>query len=195
MELLIELLTLFFVFFKIGLFTFGGGYAMIPMIREEMINGGYFTSEQITYLIGIGEATPGPFAVNMAGLVGFFAFEKETYIIQLLGSLIATIGVVLPSFIIILLFSIFSYKIIKTKPYKDAFLTIQPMVLGFIFAAFLTITGTVIFGHFFQKITFDLYALIIFGIILTLGLFFKKIPPIVLILISAILGIVLYGFL
>lgn len=189
----LEMLKLFFIFFKIGLFTFGGGYAMIPMMQNEL--SAYFTTEQLTYFIGISEATPGPFSINMAGLSGFYAFPNEAFGIQLLGSVLSTIGVVLPSFIIILLFSIFSHKIINTKAYKNAFYMIQPLVLGFIFSAFLSITLKVILGSNFLQgdISFDYLALIIFGVILAIGLIFKKIPPIALITISAILGVFLYA--
>ncbi len=187
------MIKLFFIFFKIGLFTFGGGYAMIPMIQEEM--SAYFTTEQLTYFIGISEATPGPFSVNMAGISGFYVFADNPFGIQLLGSIFATIGVILPSFIIILLFSIFSYKIIQTKTYRNAFYMIQPMVLGFIFAAFLSITLKVILGDFFNEITFDPFALIIFGVVLIIGLSFKKISPLIIVLISAILGLIFYAFL
>ena len=65
--MLLIMLELFWVFFKIGLFTFGGGYAMIPLITDELVSRGYFTLDEINYLIGIGEATPGPFAINIAG--------------------------------------------------------------------------------------------------------------------------------
>lgn len=193
MAAILAILKLFFTFFKIGLFTFGGGYAMIPLINQEMIAGGYFTLEELNYLIGISEATPGPFAVNMAGLVGFYSFADQPFLIQLTGSIFATIGVVLPSFIIILLFSIFSYKIIHTKPYKNAFEIMQPMVLGFIFAAFLSITTKVIFGDFFKNIQFDFIAAMIFFIVLSVALSFKKMSPIILVAISAILGIVFYS--
>ncbi len=193
--MLLIMLELFWVFFKIGLFTFGGGYAMIPLITDELVSRGYFTLDEINYLIGIGEATPGPFAINIAGLSGFFAFGGESFFIQLSASIIATIGVVLPSFIIILLFAVFSYKIISTKPYKDAFKVIKPMVLGFIFAAFLSITTKVIFGNFMVEVTFDYIAAAIFFLVVTIALSFKKISPIALVGISAFLGIILYGIL
>ena len=106
---MMELLELFFIFFKIGLFTFGGGYAMIPLIRQEMVNGGFLTIDQVNQFIGIAESTPGPFAVNMATFAGF-----HTYGIW--GSVFATLGVVLPSFIIILLIAYFSDKFVKTRP-------------------------------------------------------------------------------
>lgn len=193
--MLLIMLELFWVFFKIGLFTFGGGYAMIPLITDELVSRGYFTLDEINYLIGIGEATPGPFAINIAGLSGFFIFGGESFFIQLSASIIATIGVVLPSFIIILLFAVFSYKIISTKPYKDAFKVIKPMVLGFIFAAFLSITTKVIFGNFMVEVTFDYIAAAIFFLVVTIALSFKKISPIALVGISAFLGIILYGIL
>lgn len=195
MSILIAMLELFFVFLKIGLFTFGGGYAMIPLLSEELVSHGYFTLEQLNYLIGIGEATPGPFSINIAGLSGFFAFSSEHFLIQLSASVIATIGVVLPSFIIILIFSIFSYKIITTKPYKDAFKVIRPMILGFIFAAFLSIATKVIFGDFMVKVSLDFIAAIIFFVVTAVALLFKKLSPIALVGISAFLGIILYGLL
>lgn len=195
MSILIMMLELFFVFLKIGLFTFGGGYAMIPLLSEELVSRGYFTLEQLNYLIGLGEATPGPFSINIAGLSGFFAFSNEHFLIQFSASVLATLGVVLPSFIIILLFSIFSYKIITTKPYKDAFKVIRPMVLGFIFAAFLSITTKVIFGDFMVEVNFDFIAAVIFFVVTSIALLFKKLSPIALVGISAFLGIILYGFL
>ena len=195
MTIFLEMLKLFLIFFKIGLFTFGGGYAMIPLMTDELIGNGYFTLEQLNYLIGISEATPGPFSVNMASLSGFFVFAENPFWIQLSASVLATIGVVLPSFVIILLFSIFSYKIIKTKPYKDAFKIIEPMVLGFIFAAFLSITLNVILGNFMSEVNFDPYALVIFIFVLGVSFIYKKISPIVLVAISAILGILIYGLL
>jgi len=195
MNILISMLELFFLFFKIGLFTFGGGYAMIPLLTEELVTKGYFTVDQLNYLIGIGEATPGPFSINIAGLSGFFIFSGENLFIQISASTLAVLGVVLPSFIIILIFSIFSYKIITTKPYKDAFKVVKPMVLGFIFAAFLTITTNVIFGDFMVELDFDFIAAIIFFLVTTVALLFKKISPIALVFISAILGIFLYGLL
>lgn len=195
MSILIAMLELFFVFLKIGLFTFGGGYAMIPLLSEELVSRGYFTLEQLNYLIGIGEATPGPFSINIAGLSGFFAFSSEHFLIQLSASVIATIGVVLPSFIIILIFSIFSYKIITTKPYKDAFKVIRPMILGFIFAAFLSIATKVIFGDFMVKVSLDFIAAVIFFVVTAIALLFKKLSPIALVGISAFLGIILYGLL
>ena len=88
------ILKLFLVFFKIGLFTFGGGYAMIPLIKSEVVTRGWLLEEEVISFIAISESTPGPFALNMATFIG-------TSQAGILGALTVTLGVVLPSFIII----------------------------------------------------------------------------------------------
>jgi len=94
-----KLWQLFFTFFKIGAFTFGGGYAMIPLIQNEAVERkGWVTDDDILEIIAIAESTPGPIAINSATFVGYRAAG-------VLGSVCATLGVVLPSFVIILLIS------------------------------------------------------------------------------------------
>ncbi|MBR5501166.1 MAG: chromate transporter, partial [Clostridia bacterium] len=83
-------LTLFLEFFKMGLFTFGGGYAMIPLIEETVLKYGWLTEERFSEMLGVCESTPGPVAINMATYIGSVQGG-------FLGSLVATIGVVLPS--------------------------------------------------------------------------------------------------
>lgn len=178
------LLKLFFIFFKIGLFTFGGGYAMIPLIRQEMVLGGYLTIDQVNQFIGIAESTPGPFAVNMATFAGFHTFG-------IWGSVVATLGVVLPSFIIIILIAYFSDKFIKTKPVQTVLKFLKPVILGLILSAGLSVLLHSILGDYFVEIEFDFIALIIFALVLGLS-FFKKLTPIHLVIISAILGMTLY---
>ena len=95
---MIKLLILFFEFFKIGLFTFGGGYAMIPLIQEVVLRYGWLSENEFYDFIGVCESTPGPVAINMATYIGFTQQG-------VLGSALAVLGVVLPSFIIILLMS------------------------------------------------------------------------------------------
>ena len=101
-------LELFLTFFKIGLFTFGGGYAMLPLIQSEVITKGWMQPEEIINFIAVSESTPGPFAINCATYVGsqmgsrLGGFENEIFA-AILGGALATLGVVLPSFIIILI--------------------------------------------------------------------------------------------
>ena len=101
-------LKLFYEFFLIGLFTFGGGYAMIPLVRELVLDNNWLTEPEFYDFIGVCESTPGPIAVNMATYIG--ANEGG-----ILGSICATLGVVLPSFIIILIIAMISKKFIKNK--------------------------------------------------------------------------------
>ena len=120
-----NLLILFWTFFKIGLFTFGGGYAMIPMIIEETTKFEFIEESEIINFIAISESTPGPFAINIATFIGY---EQA----GIVGSIFATLGVILPSFIIILsLIKIiekvkdnrFFKSIIKTKGLKRVYIS------------------------------------------------------------------------
>ena len=105
-----ELLKLFLTFFKIGLFTFGGGYAMISQIKETIVDKNKWLSEdELLQIIAISEATPGPIAINMATFIGF---KRKGF----LGSVFCTLGVVLPSFIIIFIISLFA-KSVKSNEY------------------------------------------------------------------------------
>ena len=119
-------LLLFIEFFLIGLFTFGGGYAMIPLVNELVVDKhGWLTKGEFVDFIGVCESTPGPIAINMATFVG-------TSQGQLLGAIVSTLGVVLPSFIIILVIASLLQKIIKNK-YVQLFLNgIKPVVIGLI---------------------------------------------------------------
>ena len=102
-------LELFLTFFKIGLFTFGGGYAMLPFIQEAVVTNKWMPEEEIVNFIAVSESTPGPFAVNISTYVGA---EMGGF----LGSVCATLGVVLPSFIVILIVSRI-YDAFKTNKY------------------------------------------------------------------------------
>lgn len=187
---MIELLKLFWVFFQIGLFTFGGGYAMIPLIRTEIVNNGYLTASQIDQFIGIAESTPGPFAVNIATFVGYDA-------LGFLGALVATLAVVLPSFLIILLIARYSAKAFKSKPIRAILSWINPLMIGLILSAAISVMITAIFGDYpwTEQFAVDYIGLLIFGLVLLVSLLFKKMNPIHLILLSAIFGLIFYSIL
>ena len=111
-------LELFITFFTIGLFTFGGGYAMLPLIQQKVIDHGWMEMEQLVDFVAISESTPGPFAVNIATYVGAETAMAEfggNYFMGALGSVCATLGVVLPSFIIILIVAKFYLKFKNSK--------------------------------------------------------------------------------
>ena len=122
---MIKLLLLFWTFFKIGLFTIGGGYAMIPMINDEVISRGWLTQEELVDFMGIAESTPGPFAINIATFVGM----NECGV---LGAIFTTLGVVLPSFIIILIISKIITLFLENRFVKYALTGVRPVVVGLI---------------------------------------------------------------
>lgn len=175
---------LFWTFFKIGAFTFGGGYAMIPLIQSEVISKGWMQLEELVNFIAISQSTPGTFAINISTYIGY---EKA----GILGGLIATTGVILPSFIIILFVAKAYTAFSKNKYVKGCMSGLKPAVVGLIAAAMLSIGKTAFFP---STITFDymlssqfIASIIIFGIT---GFFaLKKVNPIFIIIISAVLGI------
>lgn len=114
-----NLLNLFFTYFKIGLFTFGGGYAMIPLIENEFVTKKkYLTESELAEIVAIAESTPGPIAINSATYIGY---KREGF----WGSLFCTLGVVLPSFIVIFIISQFLDKFMKITLVQKAFAGIQ----------------------------------------------------------------------
>ena len=122
-------LKLFIVFFKIGAFTFGGGYAMVPIIQSEVAEKrGWIKNEDILDILAISESTPGPIAINSATFVGY-------QVAGVLGSVMATLGVVLPSLIIISIVSYFFRQFLTFKVVKYAFLGIRAGVLALIVKA------------------------------------------------------------
>jgi len=184
---------LFLTFFEIGLFTFGGGYAMISLIREKALALGWLTEEELLNMIAVSESTPGPIAVNMATFVGSMQGG-------ILGSLAATFGVVLPSFIIILLISALIRNFLKYKGVQAFLGGVRPCVIALILATAVTMLLSTLFGvtSIGGGFTPDVRAMIVFTILVTFALIFKKIKkkkpsPILMILISAGLGMLFYS--
>ena len=185
-------LELFLTFLKIGAFTFGGGYAMLPLIQDSVVSNGWLTAEEMLNYIAISESTPGPIAINMATFVGMSQGG-------LLGALMCTIGVVLPAFVIILLVSCLISNLLNYTPVKKVLDAIKPIVCALILATVVTLFLTVILGvtTFNSEITFDYLGLIILSVLaLIYGLFYfwkkKPLSPIMLIVLSGIMGVIFY---
>ncbi|MBQ9827132.1 MAG: chromate transporter [Lachnospiraceae bacterium] len=178
------LLELFITFLKIGLFTFGGGYAMIPLINSEVLSKGWMTAEQLVDFIAVSESTPGPFAVNISTYIGM-----ETA--GVLGAVCATLGVVLPSFIILLIIAKFVEKFRKSTLVEGIFRGIKPGAVGLLFAAVISIGSTTLFPTGINTGIFGspLFYVTAFTFILTFLLSLKKVNPILLICMSAVIGI------
>ncbi|MBR6554158.1 MAG: chromate transporter [Clostridia bacterium] len=180
-------LELFLSFFKVGLFCFGGGYGMLPLMEETVVAKGWLTAEQFYDFVGVCESTPGPIAVNMATYVGSVTGGP-------LGSIVATLGTVLPAFIIILIIASILKNFTENKYFKGFLKGVKPVVSALILS-----TGTVLLanalGFFFTPaFTPDLRSMVIFPLLL--GIYFavkkrwkKKLSSIWLIAISACLGI------
>lgn len=188
-----ELLHLFLTFLKIGAVSFGGGYGMIPLIQEEVIANGWMTTNEFLNFIAVAESTPGPIAVNMATFIGAGQFGFA-------GALLATLGVILPAFLIILLVVTLVSSLLKFAGVKAFLHGIRPVVVGLIVSTGILLVITVIINvsHFGDPISFDWRALLIFAVCIIVHLLYKKIrkktfPTILLILLCATLGIVLYG--
>ena len=178
------LLELFLTFFKIGMFTIGGGYAMLPLIQADVIAHGWMPEEQIVNFIAVSESTPGPFAINISTYVG-------SQVGGILGAVCATLGVVLPSFIIILIVAKCYEKFKNSTVVAGCMTGLKPAVIGFIGAAVLSIAQTVFVPSgfslaIFQSVDFYAAAVIFIG---ALVLTFKKVHPIIIICLSAVIGI------
>ena len=178
-------LNLFINFFKIGLFTFGGGYAMIPMIQELVLSNKWMDTKHMVDFIAISETTPGPLAINMSTYVGY-------EVAGIPGAICSTFAVALPSFIVIILVAR-AYKKFKDNKVVVAVMNgIKPAVVGLVGAAVLSVAGNVFtVGNSVSKIltSDNLISLII--VITSAVMAIKKKNPVIIICIGALLGIIL----
>lgn len=177
-------ITLFFEFFKIGLFAVGGGLATIPFLYELTDKYGWFSKEMLGNMIAIAESTPGPIGVNMATYSGINA-------IDIWGGIIATLGLVFPSVVIIIFVAKIFQKFKENKYVKDAFSGIRPAVTGMIASAGIGILFLAIFGQSeWQSVklsAFSIKSAILFSVILFL-IQKIKIHPVFFIIAGGIIG-------
>lgn len=175
-------LELLFGFLRVGLFAFGGAYAAIPLISDIVLSYGWLSEDMLTYMIAVSESTPGPIMVNLATFVG----QSQG---GLLGAIIATLAVVLPSFIIILLVVTLFSKVLKHPISKKMLQGIKPAMVGIIIATGLNmLLKQTILNQFNIKAIFIALMLIICKYV-----FKNKISSISLIVLSAIFGILIYA--
>lgn len=179
-------IKLFLIFFNIGLFTFGGGYAMIPLIKQEVLNNGWLSTEELIDFIAISESTPGPLAVNMSTFVGMKTAG-------FLGAACATLGVILPSFIVILLVARIYESFMKCNVVKGAMIGLKGVVVGLIGSAIIT-TVISVFGNAVRTFNIrEITCMAIILVVVSVGLI-KKLHPIMLIVMAAVIGIVMPHF-
>lgn len=186
-------LQLFFTFLKVGAFSFGGGYAMLSLIGDSVINYGWMTEEEFLNFIGVETVIPGPIAVNMATYIGY---EQGGF----LGALVATAGVVLPSFIIILIVAAFIKNMLRYPPVKAFIAGMRPAIGGLILSVAITMFLSVFLGIDTISdisISFDWRSLIVLLFVVSVPFIWKKLrkkefSPILLVVISGVLGMVLF---
>lgn len=183
-------LDLFLGFLKVGCFAFGGAYGAIPLIRDVVMSYGWLSDEMLTYMIAVSESTPGPIMVNLATYIG----SSQA---GFLGAVIATLAVVLPSFLIILLVTVLLKTALKNKYVQAVLRSLKPCVIGIVLA-----TGIyMVFGNCFGAISaiqINLQAIILTAILVASMFGYrhfakKKLSPILLIVLSAIAGMAVYG--
>lgn len=161
---------LFYTFFLIGLFTFGGGYAMIPMIEEQVVGNGWISDKALTDFIAISEVTPGPFAINISTFVG-------NSVGGTFGAICATVGVILPSLIIIIIVAILMNKFFKNKFVQGALKGVKPIVLALILSTAILLFTKVIFfnGNAIKgDLQFDIKSLTLLIILSNVMIIYKK---------------------
>ena len=171
------LLKLLFTFFKIGLFSFGGGYAMIPFMQREIIEKHqWLSSSEFVDIIGISQMTPGPVSVNSATFVGY-------KVCGVVGSIFATLGITVISFILVSIASKAIDKFKESKYLKAALLGMRPVLIALIINAFISLAKDA-----YVDVKSIIVTLIVGGC-----LFSKKIHPIVIIVLAGLLGIIFWG--
>ena len=173
--------------------SFGGGYASIPLVEETVTKFGWLTSEEILNYIAVCESTPGPIAINIATFVG----SSQGGI---LGAFLATLAITLPAYLLILLISMFARNLLEKKPAQALIGSIKPAITGLILTTSFLLCLSVVFNFDAIGSTFqlDIFSLIILAVVVTTALIYQKlkkkqISPIVLIIISGVLGIICYG--
>ncbi len=183
-------LNLFFGFLKVGCFAFGGAYGAIPLIRDVVMSNKWLNDEMLTYMIAVSESTPGPIMVNLATYIG--SSQAGFW-----GAAVATLAVVLPSFLIILMITALLKTALKNKYVQAVMGGLKPCVIGIVFATGIYMVLENCVGRVFS-INVNPRAIII-TILLVASIFScqkltgKKLAPTRLILIGAILGAVIYG--
>ena len=183
-------LDLFLGFLKVGCFAFGGAYGAIPLIRDVVLSYGWLNDEMLTYMIAVSESTPGPIMVNLATYIG--SSQAGFF-----GAVIATLAVVLPSFLIILLVTALLKTVLKNRYVQAVLRGLKPCVIGIVLATGIYMVLGNCFGT-IAELRFHVQSIIITAVLAAAMIGYRhiaktKLSPILLIVLSAAAGIVVYG--
>ena len=183
-------LDLFLGFLRVGCFAFGGAYGAIPLIRDVVLSYGWLSDETLTYIIAVSESTPGPIMVNLATYVG----SSQA---GMLGSVIATLAVILPSFIVTLVVMAILQNVLKNKYVQAVLNGLKPCIIGIIIATglYIIISNCILNT---AGTPISIRAIIVMAILMAASLlakyvFKKKMSPILLIAVAALTGIIVYA--
>lgn len=194
------LFELFYTFLIIGLFTFGGGYSMIALIQDEVVTQhGWLTSQEFADILAISQVTPGPVGINTATYAGYSAVINSGLPewMAVAGAVVASLAVLILPLTLILIVGRWLLKHKDQAPFDVIFKTLRLTVIGLIAAAAISLmptafsptpTGTITLFDF----QFSIFNLIIFAVVFGLSLW-KKVSPILLIVLSGVTGLLLYG--
>lgn len=185
---------LFFTFLKVGAFAFGGGYAMLSLIGDSVLSYGWMSEEELLNFVGVETVVPGPIAVNMATYIGY---EQAGF----LGALLATVGVVLPSFFIILIVAALVRNLLKYPPVQSFITSLRPALGGLILSVAVTMALKVFLGVESVKnaaVSFDWRTLVVLAAVIAVPALWKRwrkkeFSSILLVVISGVLGVLLFG--
>ena len=188
-------LKLFWTFFKIGLFGFGGGYGMLSLIQNEVVEKQqWISNSEFTDIVAVSQMTPGPIGINSATYVGYKAIENAglTRTEAVCGSLLASFSVMLPSFILMLLISAFFMRYKDHKSVQTVLAWLRPVVVGMLAAAVLLLFNEENLGA-FNRDNLQLYVSVGLFVLAFLATYFWKIGPIKVILLAGLFGGIFYS--
>lgn len=183
-------LQLFWAFLCVGLFSFGGAYSAIPLIRDAVLSRGWLTEEELSYMIAVSESTPGPLMVNLATYVGS---DRG----GLAGAAVATFAVILPPFVVILLVMVVFSALLKNAWFNAALDAMKPCISGVILATGASmIAGNLLpaAGSAPDLLTLCVTGLLALVLFLPEAVWKKKVSPILFIVVSAVVGVAAWGF-
>jgi chromate transporter len=184
-------LKLIWSYLKIGLFGFGGGYAMLALIENEIVTPGWITEKMFTDIVAISQMTPGPIGINSATYIGYVApmeYGYDSWIYGVLGSILCTLVVTLPSFILVTYLSHYINRRRESAIVKGVFMGLRPVVVGLIASAALLLMNSANFG----ATSYDVTCSILICVASFCLVFFTKLHPILVIVLAGIAGFFIF---
>ena len=177
-----DYLKLIWAYLKIGLFGFGGGYAMLSLIQREVVDSGWITSQMFTDIVAISQMTPGPIGINSATYIGYVVTGS------VFGSLVTTITVVIPPFILTLIAAHYIERHRQSAFIKGAFMGLRPVVVGLIASAALLLMNSENFGYIASERVITIAICIASFCIV----YFTRLHPILVIILAGITGLLVF---